>query len=88
MVDVDDILDTMLWFIFPIYLLWRALQEDGDNKKIVGFLASRENGWTWRSTHAISVRTNIPKDRVRKLCGWHNKIIQSDKREDMWRLAE
>ncbi len=83
-----EILAALLIMITPILLLVKALREDRDNHKIVDLLASNENGWIWRSTHAISVKTGIPENEVRQLCGWHNRIRRSEDGKDMWRLVE
>lgn len=83
-----EILAILSLIITVLILLFRALQEERDNKAIVDFLESRENGWIWRSTHAISVQTNIPEDQVTQLCGWHNRIRRSEEKQDIWRLVE
>jgi hypothetical protein len=88
MEEVADMLEILLWICTPITFLLRALREERDNNKIVALLESRENGWIWRSTHAISVKTNIPEDQVRQLCGWHNRIRRSEEKQEMWRLEE
>ncbi len=77
--------------MIPIPWLWSALgalQEEQEINAIVNFLRSKENGWTWRSTQAISSHTGIPEDGVRQLCGWHNRIRSSEVRPDMWTYEE
>jgi hypothetical protein len=86
MMDILKIIAVVL--VGLIIVLPRALREERESGKIVSLLKSKENGWTWRSTAAISLKTNIPEDRVRQLCSWHQKITQSEKGKEMWRLAE
>lgn len=72
----------VLWFI-------RWLKDRRDTDKVYKFLvrSSKERGWSFRTTHAISVGTKLPESRVSELCRRDKRIRRNDKQKESWRLV-
>jgi len=69
--------------------IWKVVHDAKDTNKIILFLedskATTDN--KFRSSHAISSETNIPEDRVGKLCSLSGKIKRNANEQESWRLA-
>jgi hypothetical protein len=72
---------TLVW-------LFKWFQNKRDSDKIYKFLrrSAKERGWAFRTTHAISSATQIPEDRVCKLCSRDKRIRGNEKEKESWRL--
>ena len=68
--------------------LFKWFQDKRDSDKIYKFLrrSAKERGWAFRTTHAISSATKIPKNRVSELCSRDKRIKRNDKEKESWRL--
>ena len=72
-------------------VLWliQWFKDRRDTDKIARFLlrSSKERGWAFRTTRAISAATKIPAERVSKLCGRDKRIRRNEKEKESWRLV-
>ena len=68
--------------------LFKWYQDKRDSDKIYKFLrrSEKERGWVFRTTHAISSSTKIPKDRVSGLCSRDKRIRRNEKEKESWRI--
>ncbi len=70
--------------------LWliQWVKDRRDTDKIYKFLlrSSKERGWAFRTTRAISSATNIPTERVSGLCGRDKRIRRNEKEKESWRI--
>ncbi len=68
--------------------LFKWLRDKRDSDKICKFLrrSSKERGWAFRTTHAISSATKLPENRVSELCRRDKRIKRNDKEKESWRL--
>jgi len=78
---VVAIAGTLVW-------LFKWFQNRRDRDKIYKFLrrSTKERGWAFRTTHAISSATKIPGNRISKLCNRDKRIKRNEKEKESWRL--
>jgi len=70
--------------------MWKISRAKKDTNKIVNFLRGSANTteYIFRTTHRISSETNLPEDKIRKLCSKSRLIIRNQKEKESWRLAD
>ena len=75
--------------VAALVILSKSIIDYLATNKIIEFLqCSGENkNYRYRSSQAISSETNIPEDRVHKLCSRCKKIKRSSRQKESWRLA-
>ncbi len=68
--------------------LFKWYRDKRDSDKVYKFLrrSEKERGWAFRTTHAISSATKIPKNRVSELCSRDKRIKRNEKEKESWRI--
>ena len=63
-----------------LHMLFNRINDHTETKKIIEFLRT-DASYVFRSTHAISAATNLPKARVEALCARSKRIKRNEKNQ-------
>lgn len=75
--------------VASIVVLSKSILDYLATNKIIKFLQSsgESKNYRYRSSHTISSETNIPEDRVQRLCNRCKQIKRSSREKESWRLV-
>lgn len=85
---IYDSLILLGTLIPAILFVAKKLENKWRTNKIINFLTEsiQTTTYNFRSTHVISVNTNIPTNDIRDLCSKSKRVKRNTLKKEIWRL--